>query len=469
MKKYRSLFQESQPLSHGSLWVVTLFLISWIGLGSSVGQSLSDPMTDYRKERKILDSLYQSNPNISREAVRNFMKDYHREQEEKRNKAFKKEKQQLLDSLRQSKPNISQDQLQQFERKLERKQFEKEYGAEPDRQENRPASQPQSLQIPPVAPAPGFPKAPDYRTLVAEQPTESDSTYIQKETKLSEAVFQGAVPDAVERAALVALYNATGGSSWDDNTNWLNGTSHTDFATWKGVTVINGDVFWLRLSRNNLSGSIPDELGNLTSLDEFVCTTCDLSGGIPSTFQNLSNLRELHLNNNNLSGSIPAFLGDLSNLELLILDINNFTGNIPSRLGNLSNLRFLNINDNNFSGSIPSELGSLSSLNFLNISNAGLSGSIPPELGNLAELRRLYLQNNSLSGSIPAELGKLNKNYTFDLSYNNLSGNIPASLGNLKEGGSGSSRFFSLSNNKRLRFEVRHKVSVLQEERSMPE
>ncbi len=62
--------------------------------------------------------------------------------------------------------------------------------------------------------------------------------------------------------ALVALYNATDGANWSDNTNWLTGP----VSQWKGVTVTGDRVTRLLLFAKQLTGSIPVELGNLANL-----------------------------------------------------------------------------------------------------------------------------------------------------------------------------------------------------------
>ena len=51
------------------------------------------------------------------------------------------------------------------------------------------------------------------------------------------------------------------------------------------------------------------------------------------------NDRELY--NNNITGKIPNELGNLTNLISLDLYLNNLTGPIPDTLGNLKKLRFL--------------------------------------------------------------------------------------------------------------------------------
>ena len=58
-----------------------------------------------------------------------------------------------------------------------------------------------------------------------------------------------------DRANLVALYNATGGPNWANNTGWL---SNAPMGQWYGVTTgDNGRVTGLDLYENQLSGEIP--------------------------------------------------------------------------------------------------------------------------------------------------------------------------------------------------------------------
>ena len=61
----------------------------------------------------------------------------------------------------------------------------------------------------------------------------------------------------------------------------------------------------------------------------------------------------------NLSGPLPQNIGDLEYLEALWLSGNQLSGEIPESLGNLSNLELLYLSDNNLSGPIPESLCSL--------------------------------------------------------------------------------------------------------------
>ena len=161
-----------------------------------------------------------------------------------------------------------------------------------------------------------------------------------------------------DREALVALYEATDGDNWTDNTNWL---SDRPLGEWHGVeTDVQGRVTGLRFRNNNLAGFLPSELGDLANLTQL--TIYDFNYGsllpapIPPELGNLANLRELALAGTGLTGTIPAELGKLENLTNLALWVNNFSGSIPPELGNLTKLTHLDLIDTDLVGIVPPEL-----------------------------------------------------------------------------------------------------------------
>ena len=235
-------------------------------------------------------------------------------------------------------------------------------------------------------------------------------------------------PGTYERSLLVALYNATDGDNWTNKTNWL---SDNDISTWHGVSVSNGWVTGLDLRNNNLTGTIPTELGNLINLTYLNLSYNELSGEIPEELSKLTKLEHLYLGNNELSGAIPVELGKLTKLEYLDFRDNELSGAIPVELGNLANLTYLDFEINKLNGSIPVELGNLSNLTYLRLEHNELSGAIPVELSNLTKLEYLYLGDNALSGSIPVALGNLINLTKLRFEDNQLSGAIPVELGNL--------------------------------------
>jgi len=123
-----------------------------------------------------------------------------------------------------------------------------------------------------------------------------------------------------ERAALIALYDSTKGDGWKVNTGWKDGILEPDGfgpigseGTWYGVTIVGDHVTGLSLSDNQLTGSIPPELGNLKNLTDLSIDGNELTGSIPPELGNLKNLTFLSLHSNKLTGSIPSELRKLKN------------------------------------------------------------------------------------------------------------------------------------------------------------
>ena len=78
----------------------------------------------------------------------------------------------------------------------------------------------------------------------------------------AEAVAQGSAIS--DRAVLEALYDATGGPDWIDNTNWK---TAAPLGEWFGVTTDTaGRVTRLELPGNGLAGPIPAAVGELALL-----------------------------------------------------------------------------------------------------------------------------------------------------------------------------------------------------------
>ena len=216
---------------------------------------------------------------------------------------------------------------------------------------------------------------------------------------------------AGDRAALVALYNATDGPNWVDNTNWL---TDQPLSQWRGViTDGEGRVFGLLLYGNGLSGKLPVELGKLTRLTNLLLRDNDLSGPIPAELGNLTELLFLSLGGNGLSGSIPAELGNLTRLQRLDLRKNDLSGPIPAELGKLTRLSSLNLDGNRLSGAFPPELAALGRLEHLDLGqNARLAGTLPEALRDISALRRLDAEGTRLCapGDAPFQewLGTIN-------------------------------------------------------------
>jgi Leucine-rich repeat (LRR) protein len=170
------------------------------------------------------------------------------------------------------------------------------------------------------------------------------------------STFAFATAPQTEVDALVALYNSTNGAQWNDNTNWLVGDPCDN--SWFGITCDNSSgIKFIILFRNNLTGTIPSELGNLTNLGILGLSYNQLTGSIPNSLGNLTNLGILSLGNNQLTGSIPIELVNLTSLTQLRLFENQLTGGIPAELDKLTVLEELILDSNQLTGGIPGELG----------------------------------------------------------------------------------------------------------------
>jgi len=80
---------------------------------------------------------------------------------------------------------------------------------------------------------------------------------------------------------------------------------------------------------------------------------------------------------NQLTGSIPTQLGNLTRLTVLALQSNRLTGAIPASLGGLPLLARLDLSFNSLFGSIPVRLAQLPRLVALDVRNNSLTGSVP--------------------------------------------------------------------------------------------
>lgn len=234
---------------------------------------------------------------------------------------------------------------------------------------------------------------------------------------------------SVDREALIAFYNETGGPDWTNRSNWV---SNTPIGTWYGVSADgDGRVVVLRLRDNNLSGSMPADLRHLGELKTMDLGLNRLTGGLPPELGQLLKLAELSLDGNQLAGSIPAELADMINLVSLNLGANRISGGIPPELGRLGHLKAMHLQENDLTGGIPSELGRLTALETIRLDNNRLSGAISAAFGQWTRLTHLGLHDNQLTGTIPPEIGQLSSVVGFELHNNQLTGGVPPELGSL--------------------------------------
>jgi Leucine-rich repeat (LRR) protein len=121
--------------------------------------------------------------------------------------------------------------------------------------------------------------------------------------------------------------------------------------------------------------------------DNGVCLGNQLSGQISMDLSKLMpRLKELNLPCNNLTGSLPAELGSLTELTRLDVSTNpGLHGTLPSSLGNLTKLTYLTVSDTNIDGTVPNAFGALTALKTLGLARTKLYGCIPTSMAGLGD------------------------------------------------------------------------------------
>ncbi|MFT5103195.1 MAG: hypothetical protein ACI86C_000847 [Candidatus Latescibacterota bacterium] len=181
---------------------------------------------------------------------------------------------------------------------------------------------------------------------------------------LTSSVF--AQVSAREKQALLDIYVLTDGENWTNS--W---DINLPVAEWNGVSITDNKVTGISLLFNNIQGSIPNSIGDLT------------------------NLVTLELAFNNINGEIPSTIGNLTKLEVLSFNGNFLSGNIPESIGNLSALKELHLSSNLLTGAMPASLASLKDMAVLNVFDNKLSGELPSKLANHRNLRELIIAKNN--------------------------------------------------------------------------
>ncbi|KAF2284781.1 hypothetical protein GH714_030312 [Hevea brasiliensis] len=177
----------------------------------------------------------------------------------------------------------------------------------------------------------------------------------------------------------------------------------------------------LDLRSNRLHGSLPLPPSSTFS---YLISRNKLVGEVSALLCKLSALETLDLSFNNLSGSLPHCLGNLSySLSLLDLRRNNFNGSIPSTWRTGCRLRMISIGYNQLQ--VPRSLAKCSSLELIDFGNNLIIDRYPSWLRNLQDLRILILRSNGFYGVIDKPQAKGFSNLrVIDLSHNSFTGKL---------------------------------------------
>lgn len=172
-------------------------------------------------------------------------------------------------------------------------------------------------------------------------------------------------------------------------------------------------------------GQVPDWVWENTELRTLILADNGLTE-ISPRIGTLKKLRMLDLGHNRIT-HMPDELGNLDSLiEFLYLHDNKLSA-LPSSLSKLTKLRYLNISENAFD-MLPECVCSMSGLIELRASDNSLA-SLPPSIERLSRLRELHLRNNKLT-TLPENIGNMQALRQIDLRGNPLA-QLPGILADL--------------------------------------
>ncbi|XP_062015776.1 probable LRR receptor-like serine/threonine-protein kinase At1g56130 [Rosa rugosa] len=195
---------------------------------------------------------------------------------------------------------------------------------------------------------------------------------------------------------------------WATDTN-LTGRIPDFVGDWTKLTT-------LRFQGNSFEGSIPSSLSRLTLLTELRITDLTIANENSSLgfIKNMTSLEVLMLRNNNISDSIPSNIGDYQKLVHLDLSFNNLNGQIPASLFDMNVLAILFLGNNKLNGSLPESKSS--SLLVVDLSYNNLVGQSFPSWVNEQNLQLNLVANNfsinsSDSSDLPSRLNCLQRGF----------------------------------------------------------
>ncbi|GLT50716.1 hypothetical protein SLA2020_241820 [Shorea laevis] len=210
---------------------------------------------------------------------------------------------------------------------------------------------------------------------------------------------------------------------------WYLDLSHNSLTNFeKSPFFLPSSILYLDLSFNTLETSLPIPPLNIIF---YLASKNRFNGQIPPQICNLTFLQVFDLSYNNLSGTIPQCLGNSSkSLIVLNLQENNFHGPIPESWAAGNKIKAIQLGQNNLQGKLPRSLTNCRMLEFLDIGNNQIKDTFPSWLGTLPKLKILILRCNGFYGAIAIRNQESDILFPqlriIDLSHNGLVGPLPA-------------------------------------------
>ena len=225
-------------------------------------------------------------------------------------------------------------------------------------------------------------------SLIAWSCAQDDSTRDLAVSELAVATEanQFSEVESLQRSALAALYESTGGANWLRNDNW---NTNAPLSEWYGLKVEDGYVTSIDLSDNNLTGVLPGELVQLGKIQSIILSGNKIGGQIPAAWGVGASTRSDagYDDEESYEDGVDEDFGDS--------DANYDLDAILAQLSAIADDGEVEIED-----TTPF----ISSLAVLDLSDNLITGTLPEELGNLNKLRSLSIKGNLMKGEISMAL-----------------------------------------------------------------
>uniref|UniRef100_A0A2C9UX89 Uncharacterized protein n=1 Tax=Manihot esculenta TaxID=3983 RepID=A0A2C9UX89_MANES len=194
----------------------------------------------------------------------------------------------------------------------------------------------------------------------------------------------------------------------------------------------------LDLSLTKLEGTIPASFQNLCNLKSLILWETKLSQEINDIFEILfacasNGLEFLNLSGCQLSGHLPNNIGQFKHLSRLDLSTNYISGPLPISLGDLTLVKSMSLSQNNLNGTLPVSFGGLRELEEVDLSYNLLEGDVSAvHFSNLSKLQSFRASGNQLRLSVGPNWKPPSHIYEIDLGCWTIGPQFPHWIHSLK-------------------------------------
>ncbi|KAJ0966685.1 hypothetical protein J5N97_023602 [Dioscorea zingiberensis] len=206
--------------------------------------------------------------------------------------------------------------------------------------------------------------------------------------RLRSNMFHGDIPEELINLASLQILDLA-----ENNLSGVIPESFGNFATMKPINEARQSIL------DGFRSQVLTSLGNYSRIGYTDSLSVVTKGRELEYSKTLQFVTSMDFSCNQLTGEIPEQLGNLHGLQNLNLSGNHLVARIPGSISGLKSLESLDLSRNELSGEIPPSISMLTSLSHLNLSHNNLSGRIPSgnQLDTFNDIS-IYTGNHDLCG-----------------------------------------------------------------------